>query len=79
MLPLIYHLQKVSFVGPTNLSYFVIAQHPDHAREVVAHYLAELNDKEGFDISVCALEHTNVQFIATLVNNENIHPCVLEL
>lgn len=78
MLPLIYHLQKVFFECDGCHSYFVIAQHPDHAREVLAHYLAELNYSDH-PIVECAREYSSVQFIATLVNNENICACVLEL
>lgn len=78
MLPLVYHLQKVSFsYEGVDFSYFVIAQHPDHAREVLAHHLSFLNGHD--EIATNAREYSYVQFIATLVNNENIIPCVLEV
>lgn len=80
MLPEVYHLQKVSFgYHLTDLSYFVIAHHPDHARQVLADYLTDLNKPHDTDLGYFALNCSAVQFIATLVNNENICACVLEL
>lgn len=80
MLPIIYHLQKVSFAyGLTDLSYFVVAQHPDHAREIVAQYLIDLDFDHHKNIGDWVMLHSSVQFIATLVNNDNIIPCVLDL
>ncbi|MFN9112457.1 MAG: hypothetical protein ACK5XN_20510 [Bacteroidota bacterium] len=80
MLPLIYHLQKVSFhYDSLFYQFFVIAEHPQHAREIVAEHYYELDEDSKKDIELVILLSSSVQFIATLANNPNIIPCVLEV
>lgn len=80
MLPLIYHLQIVSFqYAGSWIRNFVIAEHPDHARLVVWDYYKTLHPSSLLDDFIDAVNNADVLFIATLVNNENIHACVLEL
>ena len=79
MLPLTYHLQKVSFEYDGFHDYFVISEHPDHAREILAQHLIDLDFDFHKNIGDFVMLSSHVQFVATLVNNPNIIPCVLEL
>lgn len=79
MLPLVYHLQIVTFeFAFTVIRNFVIAHHPDHARQVLLDHYMSTQPSYWSEHQELIL-NADVKFVATLVNNENIQACVLEL